>query len=130
MNRHWAQHCPPSSRVSSRLVVAKSALKLDSETFSSKKPCFQNLESSCSLRAYAMTSELLILLTFSIDELRFLQLTSFGLPIFPEFSDKRGGSYRGPYILIRELLKSLPRHLPFIPRENHGSKTVGEVVFR
>jgi len=85
-------------------------------------------ESSRSFRAAATDSRAAHLLDF-IGELCFPQPTFSGLSIFSECSDKRGSSYRGPHILTRELLKSLPRHLLFVPRENHGSKTVGEGVF-
>ena len=44
------------------------------------------------------------------------------------FFGQEGGNHRGP-VVLKGLLKSLPRHLPFVPRENHGSKTVGEAVF-
>jgi len=45
------------------------------------------------------------------------------------FFGQEGGIHRG-LIVLKGLPKSLPRHSPSGPRENHGSKTVGEAVFR
>ncbi|KMQ86925.1 hypothetical protein RF55_13954 [Lasius niger] len=53
------------------------------------------------------------------------------VPIFLRLREElqtRGGILRGPNV-PRGLPKSLPRHLPEVPRENHGSKTAGEAVF-
>lgn len=55
-----------------------------------------------------------------------LPATSYLLKIFGQGGGE--GNYRGP-IVPRGLPKSLPRHLPNVPRENHGSKTAGEAVF-
>jgi len=44
-------------------------------------------------------------------------------------SGKRGVSSRGPPVLSKKHLRPLPRHSSKDPRENHGSKTVGEAAF-